>query len=123
MFSPKVTLHHKTLFLSFKVFFTIKNYPFSFLLTFIHFIHLLVITRCHRLPGWIKNPPIHLQCRRHRPMQTRSLSREDPLEEGMATHSVFLPGESHGQRSPVGYSPWSCKELDMTEEIEPAGMH
>ena len=23
---------------------------------------------------------------------------------------VFLPGESHGQRSLVGYSPWCCKE-------------
>ena len=28
---------------------------------------------------------------------------------------VFLPGESHGQRSLVGYSPQGCKELDMTE--------
>jgi len=29
--------------------------------------------------------------------------------------SVFLLGESHGQRSLVGYSPWGHKELDMTE--------
>ena len=29
---------------------------------------------------------------------------------------VFLPGESRGQRSLVGYSLWGCKELDMTEE-------
>ena len=28
---------------------------------------------------------------------------------------VFLPGESHGQRSLVGYSPWGCKESDRTE--------
>ena len=28
---------------------------------------------------------------------------------------VFLTGESHGQKSLVGYSPWGCKELDMTE--------
>ena len=28
---------------------------------------------------------------------------------------VFLPGESHGQRSLVGYSPWGHQELDMTE--------
>ena len=28
---------------------------------------------------------------------------------------IFLPGEFHGQRSLVGYSPWGCKELDMTE--------
>ena len=30
--------------------------------------------------------------------------QEDPLEEGMAVHSRFLPGESHGQRSLVGNS-------------------
>ena len=29
----------------------------------------------------------------------------------MATHSVFLPGESHGQRSLEGYSPWGCQEM------------
>jgi len=28
---------------------------------------------------------------------------------------VFLPGESHGGRSLVGYSPWGCKESDTTE--------
>ena len=29
--------------------------------------------------------------------------------------AVFLPRESHGQQSLVGYSPWGHKELDMTE--------
>ena len=29
--------------------------------------------------------------------------------------SAFFPGEFHGQRSLVGYSLWSCKELDMIE--------
>ena len=28
---------------------------------------------------------------------------------------VFLPGESHGQRSLVGHSPQGCKESDTTE--------
>ena len=28
---------------------------------------------------------------------------------------VFLPGESHGQKSLAGYSPWGCTELDMSE--------
>ena len=37
------------------------------------------------------------------------------LEEGMATHFVLLPGESHGQRNLAGYSPWGHKESDMTE--------
>ena len=27
---------------------------------------------------------------------------------------VFLPGETHGQRSLVGYSPWGCRESDTT---------
>ena len=35
------------------------------------------------------------------------LGREDPLEEGTATHSVFLPGESP--------CPWGRKELDTSE--------
>ena len=26
-----------------------------------------------------------------------------------------LPGESHRQRSLAGYSPWGCRESDMTE--------
>ena len=28
---------------------------------------------------------------------------------------IFLPGEFHGQRSLAGYSPWDCRESDMTE--------
>ena len=48
-------------------------------------------------------------------MWVRSLGRENPLEEGMATHSSILPGESHGQRSLEGYSPWGCKESDTNE--------
>ena len=32
---------------------------------------------------------------------------------------IFLPGESHGQRSLAGYSPWGCKESD-NREIEHA---
>ena len=47
--------------------------------------------------------------------QVRFLGREDPLEKGMATHSSILTGESHGQRSWVGYSLWGRKESDMTE--------
>ena len=43
-----------------------------------------------------------------------SLDQEDPLDEDMATHPVFLPGEFHGQRSLVDYSPWDCKESDTT---------
>ena len=40
---------------------------------------------------------------------------EDSLEEGWQPTPEFLPGESHGQRNLVGYSPWGCKELAMTK--------
>ena len=30
---------------------------------------------------------------------------------------VLLPGESHGGKSLVGYSPWGCKESDTTERL------
>ena len=30
---------------------------------------------------------------------------------------VFPPGKSHRQKSLVGYTPWICKELDMTERL------
>ena len=33
---------------------------------------------------------------------------------------VLLPGESRGQRSLAGYSPWGCKELGMTEHTQAA---
>ena len=61
-------------------------------------------------PRWLSDDRICL------PMQevwVRSLSQGDPLLEGMATHSVFLPGKSRGQRSLAGYSPWDHKVLDM----------
>ena len=35
--------------------------------------------------------------------------------EGKATTAVFLPGESHGQRSLASSSPQGHKELDTTE--------
>jgi len=37
--------------------------------------------------------------------QVQSLGQEDVLEKGMVPTPVFLSGESHGQRSLVGYSP------------------
>ena len=49
--------------------------------------------------------------------RVQSLGREDLLEKEMVTHSVFLPGKSHGQTSLVGYSPWGRKESDTTERL------
>ena len=41
--------------------------------------------------------------------QVQSLSQEDPLEKGMATHSSMLVGRIHGEKSLVGYSSWIPK--------------
>ena len=60
----------------------------------------------------VKNPPANTGDIRD---VHRSLGREDPLEEGMATTPVFLPGKSHAQRSLVGYSPQGREESDTTE--------
>ena len=45
------------------------------------------------------------------------LDWEDPLEEGMTTHSFFCLENPHGQRSLAGYSPWGYKESDTTERL------
>ena len=48
----------------------------------------------------VKNLPAMLET------LVQSLGQEDPLEKGI------LPGESHGQSSLAGYSPWGAKSHD-----------
>ena len=50
-------------------------------------------------------------------VEVGSLGQYHSPEKEMATHSICLLGESHGQRSLVGYSPWSHKESDVTEGL------
>ena len=45
----------------------------------------------------------------------QSLGWEDPLEDGMATHSTVLAWRIDGQSSLVGYSPWGHEASDMPE--------
>ena len=49
------------------------------------------------------------------------LGQEDPLRREWPPAPVFLPGEFHGQRSLVGYSPWDHK--DMTEDKQKDHSH
>ena len=58
----------------------------------------------------VKNPPTTQET------QVHFLGQEDPLEKRRATTPIFLPGESHGQRSVVGYSPWGHKDLNTTKQ-------
>ena len=51
----------------------------------------------------VKNLPAMQETR------VRSLGQEDPWRRKWQPTPVFLPRESHGQRSLAGYSPWGCK--------------
>ena len=46
-----------------------------------------------------------------------SLGWKDARRREWLPTSSFLPGEFHGQRNLVGYSPQNCKEVDMTERL------
>ena len=51
--------------------------------------------------------------------QVQSLGQEDPLKEGMATHSSILAWRIPWTEEPGGlHSPWSHKESDTTEVQE-----
>ena len=50
-------------------------------------------------------------------MWVPSLGQEDPWKRIWQPTPVFLPGKPLGQRILVSYSPWGCKELDMTERL------
>ena len=64
------------------------------------------------LPWWLGQLRIHLQCTRPR---FNPWVGKIPWKMEWLVTPVFLPGEFHGQRSLASYSPWGCKELDMTE--------
>ena len=44
--------------------------------------------------------------------QVQSWVGKIPWRREWLPTAVFLPGESHGQRSLVGYRPWGLKESD-----------
>ena len=59
----------------------------------------------------VKNPPSLQET------LFQSLGWEDPLEEGMATHSSILAWRI--LCTGAGYGPWGCKESDPTECLSP----
>ena len=59
----------------------------------------------------VKNPPAVWET------WVLSLGWEDPLEEGMATHSSILAWRIPWTGEPGGLRPWGHKESDMTEQL------
>ena len=64
----------------------------------------------------VKNPPANVG--RYKRCRFNPWIRKIPRRRAWQPSPLFLPGESHGQRSVVGYSPWCPKELNMTEVTE-----
>ena len=48
-------------------------------------------------------------------------SGRHPWRRAWLPAPVFLPGESHGQRSLAGCGPWGCKDADRTEQLHSHG--
>ena len=63
---------------------------------------------------WFSDKESACQCMRYR---LDLCVRTIPWRRKWQPTPVFLPGESYGQRSLVGYSPWGHKELDTTERL------
>ena len=67
--------------------------------------------RCTGFPGGPHNKEPHCQCSR---LESRGFDPwvgKIPWRRKWQPTPVFLAGESQGQRSLAGYSPWGCKEL------------
>ena len=65
-------------------------------------------------PQCLRQQRICLQCRRPK---FDFWVRKIPWRKEWQPNPAFLPGESHGQRSLVGYSPWDHKESNTTERL------
>ena len=87
---------------------------------FFWLIHVCINNRKHGLlnrsfPGGISGKEPTCQCRRHKRHRFNPWVGKVPWRRKWQPTPVFLPGESHGQKSLVDYSPYSHIELDVTE--------
>ena len=61
----------------------------------------------------VKNPPANAG--RHKRHRFHPWVRKIPWRRACPFTLAFSPGESHAQRSLVGYNPWGCIESDTTK--------
>ena len=65
-------------------------------------------------PGGTSGKEPACQCRRHKRHRFNSWVGKILWRRAWQPTPVFLPGESHGQRSLVGFCPWGDKESDQS---------
>ena len=75
------------------------------------------VLRNSGFPWWLKGKESAFQRRRCRRHRFSPWVEKIPWRREWLATPVFLPGEVHGQRSLVDYSPWGGKELDTTEQL------
>ena len=68
-------------------------------------------------PGGASGKEPACPCRRPRRRGFNPWVGKIPWRRAWTPTPVFLPGESHGQRSLVGCSPWGHRESEMTERL------
>ena len=69
-------------------------------------------------PGGASGKNLAYQCRCCKRCRFDICVRKIPQRKKWQPTPLFLPGESHGQRSLVGYSPLGHKESDTTAETQ-----
>ena len=109
-FVPLPNLLHSPLLYTWGLF---KKWSSPVLIIICYWIRLFFLIHCHDLglPWRLSRWRNHLQCRRP---GFDPWVRKIPLRRKWEPSPVFLPEKSHGQKSPVGYSPQGLKELGMT---------
>ena len=88
-----------------------KNVFFTFSVCF-----LCIICVKRGLPGGANGKESACQCRRCKRHRFDSWVGKIPQRRKWQPTPIFLPENSHGQRSLAGFSPWSLRELDTTEQ-------
>ena len=71
-------------------------------------------------PGGASGKELACQCRRREAHGFDSSVGKIPWRKAGQPTPVFMPGESHGQKSLMGRCQLGCKELDTTEATEHA---
>ena len=74
-------------------------------------------------PGAASDKEPGCQCRRRKRLRFDPWVRKIPWRREWEPTPVFLPGDSHGQRSLVNCRPWGRKELDTTERLTHTHTH
>ena len=87
------------------------------------FITKTVLIMTFDFPGGASGKEPASQCRRTKRLGSNPWVGKIPWRRKWQPTPVFLPGESHGQRSLAGYSPRGCKESDTTEQLSTQHTH